>query len=320
MTSLTRARVCFAAREEYRLRTEGSQEITAEPSGKLRAFDELPCVGDWVQARILGDFALIEAVEPRRTAFVRKAAGRAHRAQCVAANVDVAFLVAGLDHDLNLRRLERYLVLASESGARPVVVLNKADLREPPPLELNIPGIPVIALSALATAAPLMDFLAPGTTAVLLGSSGAGKSTIANALVGQQALATQAVRPHDSRGRHTTTARMLLPLPGGAWLIDTPGMRELGLAACDENALDSVFPEIDRMAQRCRYADCAHQSEPGCAIQAALASGALPAERWQSFLKLRAEMRYQARATDQRAALEEKRRWKVIHKAMRKRR
>ena len=313
---LTRARVCFAAREEYRLWTEQSQELTAEPSGKLRAFDELPTVGDWVEARILGDFAVIESVLPRTTAFVRKSAGRTTAPQCVAANVDVAFLVCGLDHDLNRARLDRYLLLTQESGARPVIVLNKADLGAPPSLDA---ACPVVAIAAITDASPLLKFLPAGATAVLLGSSGAGKSTIANALQSHTALATQPVREHDSRGRHTTTARMLIPLPNGAWLIDTPGMRELGLSAIDEQSLGAVFPEIDALATQCRYADCAHGCEPGCAVQAALASGALPPERWGSFVKLRAEARYQARAADPRAALEEKQRWKVIHKAMRKR-
>jgi len=320
MDSHTRARVCFAAREEYRLLPEQSQnhhrEIPAEPSGRLRAFDQLPSVGDWVEARLLGDFALIEAVHPRRTAFLRKAAGRTTTAQCVAANVDVAFLVCGLDHDFNPARLDRYLLLTEESGARPVVVLNKADLAPPPTLHLNVP---TLAISALDSADALHAFLPPGATAVLLGSSGAGKSTIANALLGQEHLATRPVRQHDSRGRHTTTARMLLPLPTGAWLIDTPGMRELGLAATSADSLDAVFPEIEALAQQCRYADCAHQAEPGCAVQVALANGQLAPDRWLSYEKLRAELRYQERATNTRAALEEKRRWKVIHKAMRKR-
>lgn len=315
-SSLLPARVSFACREEYRLLlTERSQtlEIAAEPAGRLRTFDELPVVGDWVGARVVGDFALIEEVEPRRTAFIRKAAGRTQAAQVVAANVDVAFLVCGLDRDFSERRLERYLVLARESGARPVVVLNKADLAPPPELDLNAP---VVAVSALADVSPLLAYFAAGETAVLLGSSGAGKSTIANALLGEGRLATAAVRESDARGRHTTTARMLMALPGGRWLIDTPGMRELGLVA-GEGALEAVFPDVEAFAAGCRFADCSHGPEPGCAVAAALAAGALDALRWESYLKLRAEARYQAREADTRLALEEKRRWKLIHKAMR---
>ena len=330
-TPLSPARVSFAAREEYRLilpeRVGGSPspcELPAEPSGKLRAFDELPCVGDWVDARILGDFAYIEAVHPRRTAFVRKAAGKASAAQCVAANIDVVFLICGLDGDFNPRRLERYLLLAHESGARPVVVLNKADLAGDQLDECRqqaaavAPGLDVLTMSAVRgdDALRLRDFLKPGDTAALLGSSGAGKSTIANAL-GGSSISTQPVRESDSRGRHTTTARMLIPLPGDAWLIDTPGMRELGLWATGDDALGGVFPEILALAAACRFTDCRHASEPGCAVQAALLEGGIAADRWASFQKLQAEIRHHEVKTSVEAAQAQKRLWKNIHKAQR---
>jgi ribosome biogenesis GTPase / thiamine phosphate phosphatase len=174
----------------------------------------------------------------------------------------------------------------------------------------------VISALTPGDAGRLREHLAEGETAVLLGSSGAGKSTIANALAGV-ALATQPVREHDSRGRHTTTARMLIGLPGGAWLLDTPGMRELGLWAAGGDALGEVFPEISALAAECHYADCQHATEPGCAVQAALADGRIPPERWASYEKLQRELRHQAVASDQLSALAEKRRWKAIHKAQR---
>ena len=322
---LEQARVCFAAREEYRLTLGSGRELAAEPSGKLRAFDELPTAGDWVDARILGDFALIEKVHPRRTAFVRKAAGKAGGAQCVAANIDVVFLVCGLDGDFNPRRLERYLLLALQSGARPVVVLNKTDLAGaslPSRLaecEAVAPGIPIVALSAIAAAeaGQLFAFLPPGETAALLGSSGAGKSTIANALMGDARLATQAVREHDGKGRHTTTARMLMQLASGAWLLDTPGMRELGLWSVGEAAMEEVFAELAPLAAQCRYSDCQHATEPGCAVQAALLRGEIPPGRWESFQKLRRETRHLEIAADPLLAQDQKRRWKNLHKAQR---
>ena len=224
---LFRGRVSFGANEEYRVLLDGGAETAALPSGALRAYGDLPSVGDWVWVRTAGELSLIEAVEARKTAFIRRAAGRIHASQCVAANIDFCFLVCGLDGDLNLRRIERYLVLTWESRAQAVIVLNKADVCGDVGLALDAVrriagGVDVVALSALHSVEPLRRWLRPGVTAALLGSSGAGKSTIANALTGST-LETQEVRQHDSRGRHTTTARMLLALPGGAWLIDTPG-------------------------------------------------------------------------------------------------
>jgi len=217
-----------------------------------------------------------------------------------------------------LRRIERYLVLAWESGARPVVVLNKADLCEDPEATVNAVRIiagraDVVAMSASRSVEPLISWLQPGVTAALLGSSGAGKSTIANALSGST-LATREVREHDSRGRHTTTARMLLPLPGGAWLIDTPGMRELGLLA-GEASLDLGFPEIAALAHQCRFADCRHDQEPECAVRQALEEGTLSPARWESYTKLQREACHYAREADARAQAAEKRKWKAIHKA-----
>lgn len=313
-----RGRVSFGALEEYRVLLECGEETAAAPSGVLRAYGELPAVGDWVQVRRASEFCLIEEVEARRTAFIRRAAGRLHASQCVAANMDVCFVVSGLDGDYNLRRIERYLVLACESGARPVVVLNKEDVCVDVEAALHAVrstggGAEVVALSAQRSVEPLRRWLWPGATAALLGSSGAGKSTIANALTGGT-LATREVREHDSRGRHTTAASRLIAVPGGAWLIDTPGMRELGLLA-SETSLDLGFPEIADLATQCRFRDCGHEEEPGCAVRQALEDGRIPADRWVSYAKLRREARHHALEADATAQRAEKQKWKAVHKA-----
>ncbi len=316
--SLIRGRVSFGAHEEFRVLLERDEETPAEPSGALRAYDELPAVGDWVRVRRASDFCVIDEVEARRTAFIRKAAGRLHASQCVAANIDVCFVVCGLDGDFNLRRIERYLVLAWESGARPVVVLNKQDVSGDIAAAVNAVRstageAEVVAMSAQQSVEPLRRWLWPDATAVLLGSSGAGKSTIANALTGGT-LATREVRRHDSRGRHTTTAKMLMAIPGGAWLIDTPGMRELGLLASDAS-LDKGFPEIAALSAQCRFNDCRHEEEPGCAVRQALDDGCIPADRWMSYAKLQREARHHALEADPNAQRAEKQKGKAIHKA-----
>lgn len=315
---LIRGRVSFGAQEEYRVLLEGGGESAAEPSGALRAYGELPAVGDWVRVRPASEFCLIEEVEARRTAFIRRAAGRVHASQCVAANIDVCFVVSGLDGDFNLRRIERYLVLAWESGARPVVVLNKADVcvdagAAVDAVRSTAGEAEVVAISARRSVEPLGPWLWPGATAALLGSSGAGKSTIANALTGG-ALATHEVRENDSRGRHTTTASMLMAVPGGAWLIDTPGMRELGLLA-NETSLDLGFPDIASLAAQCRFGDCRHEQEPGCAVRQALDEGRIPAGRWVSYAKLQREARHHALEADSSAQRAEKQKWRAIHQA-----
>jgi ribosome biogenesis GTPase / thiamine phosphate phosphatase len=321
------ARVSTSQREQYRLITE-SGEITAEPSGGLsyRAASaaEMPVVGDWVAARPAApDYAIVEAVLPRHTCFSRRAAGRREEEQPLAANIDIVFLVCGLDGDFNLRRLERYLALAAESGASPVIVLNKADLcadaagraAEVRRISGSAPAVTVSA-RAEGGAEPLRAFLAPGRTVALLGSSGVGKSTIVNCLLGEERLRTAEVRESDSRGRHTTTHRELMPLPGGGALIDTPGMRELQLWAGTES-IDGVFDDVAAAAGGCRFRDCAHAGEPGCAVAAALESGALDRERWESYRKLLGEARRHELMSDALAAQEAKRKLKRIHKAAR---
>ena len=315
------ARVSFAAHEQYRAYLENG-ECDAAPAGRLRWSEALPAVGDWVAVRRVDpELALIEAVLPRRTQFSRRAAGNAVTEQVIAANVDLAVVVCGLDADFNLRRLERYLVLARESGAEAVIVLNKADLCQAPMERMEAvksiaPGVRVMVLSAIENVEPLRAILRTGTTLVFLGSSGVGKSTIANGLVGEDRQATAVVRAADSRGRHTTTSRMLLALPGGGAIIDNPGMRELQLWASEES-LDEVFQDVSALAGRCRFADCTHSTEPECAVRDALESGVLDRSRWQSYRKLEAELRFQTRQQDVHAMLDQKRKWKSIHRAMR---
>ena len=267
------------------------------PAGRLED-DELPVVGDWVVARPLDGErkAVIEAVLPRRSAFTRKEAWRRTVAQVVAANVDTAFLVTAFGGDLNARRLERFLTAAWDSGSSPVVVANKSDLADDPSGELAdveavALGVPLLTVSAATgEGLDLLEaHLVPGRTVALLGSSGVGKSTLVNRLAGRELLATREIRS-DGRGRHTTSHRELVPLPSGALLIDTPGMRELQLWA-DEEVLDSTFSEIAELAADCRFSDCSHEHEPGCAVKAAISGGSLPADRFASYRKLQRELR-----------------------------
>jgi len=324
---LVLGRVALSHRDQYRLYT-ATAECTAEASGALwyrtpgRA--SMPAVGDWVAARMVAPGeALVEAVLPRRTCFARRAAGPREEQQTIAANIDLVFLVCGLDGDFNLRRLERYLTLAAESGAQPVVVLNKADICEDLSARLaeasTVAGtVPVVAVSAQAGALePLGEFLSPGRTVALLGSSGVGKSTIVNRLLGEQRLPTQEVREGDSHGRHTTTRRELIPLAEGGALIDTPGMRELQLWAA-AGSVDRAFDDIAALAHACRFADCSHTGEPECAVALALAEGTIDVPRWESYRKLMAEARWHESLADPLAAIARKRAIRHIHKAARR--
>lgn len=322
------ARVCREHRGVYGLMTEGGERL-AEVGGRFRheagSRRDFPAVGDWVALEVPDTISrcVIHAVLPRYSAFVRKAAGTAQEEQVVAANLDTVFLVSGLDHDFNPRRIERYLTLAYDSGADPVVILNKADLagdieRARREAEAVAYGVPVLFVSALDGTGldAVWERLKPGTTAALLGSSGVGKSSIVNALTGQDTLKTAAVREHDSHGRHTTTYRQLIPLHNGAVLMDTPGMRELQLLAHD-GALGRSFDEIATLAASCRFRDCTHCGEPGCAVQAALAEGALSLERYESYVSQRKEIRHHQIEQDIHLRIAEKNRWKTIHKSMR---
>lgn len=277
-------------------------EVLAEVGGKLRhrtgARAELPVIGDWValQPRPGEPRALIHAVLPRRTKLSRQAAGhRRAKEQVLAANLDTVFVVAGLDGELNRRWIERFLFAIRAGRIEPVVLLNKADLvADPEPVRREIEsitaGAPVLAISAARARglAPLRPWLQPRRTIALLGSSGVGKSTIVNRLLGDEVQATQEVRETDAKGRHTTSHRELFVARGGVLVIDTPGMRELQLWVPDA-PLDELFPEIAAFAAGCRFRDCAHSAEPGCAVKAALAAGTLDAKRFESYCKLRDE-------------------------------
>lgn len=275
--------------------------LCADVSGRLAYLaggpEDLPAVGDWVAVaeRPAEAAATIHHVLPRRTALLRKAAGPGTRAQLLAANLDSVLLVASANRDWNPRRLERACALVAESGARSVVVISKIDLcGDPAPLVAEArraaPGAPVLALSAATGAglAELAPHLVPGRTLVLLGSSGVGKSTLVNRLLGREELATRAIREHDARGRHTTTHRQLVVLPGGALLVDTPGLREIGLFE-DGDGLAAAFPELEALAAQCRFGNCGHASEPGCAVRRALEDGSLDPARLASHRKLERE-------------------------------
>jgi ribosome biogenesis GTPase len=330
--SLLPGRVVIEHRDAYRIETESGERAGAL-AGRLRhqasRRSDLPAVGDFVALRMpdpgAGDGpAVVEAVLPRRTAFIRRAAGDRPDDQVIAANIDVVFVMTGLDHDFNVRRIERYLAAVWESGASPIVLLNKADLCADPERKVNdlravAIGVDIHAVSALT--ADGLDALAAywraGTTVGFVGSSGVGKSTLLNRLLGRDVQATAGVRADDSRGRHTTTHRQLFVLPQGGLVIDTPGMREFTLSGAD-NGLDAVFGDIATLASRCRFSDCAHRGEPGCAVREAVARGEVGADRLAAYEKLLKELRYEESRGDHAAAAERKRQGRIGAKAIRR--
>jgi ribosome biogenesis GTPase len=324
------ARVCAAHRDAFELLAPGEPAaLWATLPGAWRlshAPEALPTVGDWVQwTRPEGaEDARITHVLPRRSCFVRRANGARASPQLLAANVDTVLLVSGVDHDLNPNRLMRYLAQLHDSGARPVLVLNKADSPEAAAQGLDTLGPlaerwPVHALSALNAQGltQLEPYLGPGQTVALVGSSGVGKSTLANRLLGVDRQETGAVRAHDQRGRHTTTRRELLHLPGGALLLDSPGLRSLGLWDA-EAGVDAVFDAVVERARDCRFRDCRHRGEPGCAVEAAIEDGSLPAHERDAWEAMRREAAFEARKADPALMANERRLWKQRSKALRR--
>lgn len=326
-SGLTPARISSVHGSAYDVLSP-SGRLLAELAGKLRPSDgaERPATGDWVALaeRAEDRRATIHGILPRRTKLSRKVAGATTQEQVVAANVDLLFMVMALDDDFSPRRAERYLSIAWEAGIQPVILLNKSDgcddfaerLLE---IEAVAPGVPVLALSARTGSGieQLATYLTPGRTVALLGSSGVGKSTLVNRLSGSELLETRPVRECDGKGRHTTTHRELVPLPQGAILIDNPGLRELQLWEAPAGVA-ATFHEIGELASGCQFRDCTHRHEPGCAVKGAVETGELSAERFRSWQKLDREQAYLSRRVDQRARLEEKRRWRTISKAIRR--
>lgn len=326
---LRAGRIAIEHRGGYLLASEDG-EVPARVSGRFRhaagGRGTYPAVGDWVayQTGREGGPALIHHLLPRRTVFSRKAAGRQVEQQIIAANVDLVLIVSSLRTEVNPRRIERALVLAWESGADPIILLSQADLCPDPEearraVEGVAVGVPIHVISSL-TGQGLEDlpgYFRPNRTGVLLGTSGAGKSTLINRLTGRETLRTQEVRD-DGKGRHTTTHRELIPLPGGGLIIDTPGLREIQLweGAEGPDGVADTFDDVEDLAARCRFADCRHEAEPGCAVLAAVAEGRLAADRLASYHKLQRELRHLEARQDQRAQIEGKQQVKAVMRGM----
>ncbi|MCA1319152.1 ribosome small subunit-dependent GTPase A [Bacillus tianshenii] len=320
----TVGRVMLEHKRIYRVETENG-EYLAEVSGKYRfetqSREDYPAVGDWVvlSERASERKATIQALLPRFSKFSRKAAGLTTEEQIVASNVDTVFLVQSLNYDFNARRLERYLIMAWESGATPVIVLTKADLCEDVPAKIKdveavALGVPVFAVSVKDETGleELATYFTTGRTVALLGSSGAGKSTLTNYLLGEEKQVIQEVRGDDDKGRHTTTYRELYLLPTGGLVLDTPGMRELQLWEADGATVGQSFQDVEELAEQCYFRDCKHENEPSCAVREAIRGGTLEEARYQSYVKLQRELAYLERKSNKRAQLAEKDKWKKI--------
>jgi len=298
------------------------RSLTAGLSGALRKLGRFPAVGDFVvvlDQPEAGTSTIVDIL-PQKTRFARASPGREGADQVIAANIDTVFIVTAAGHDLNARRIERYLAIAHASGARPVVVINKSDLADDPEsladgIAAVAPGIPVIPISAVSGEGVdrLGPYLLPRSTVALIGSSGVGKSTLINRLMGGQVQETAHTRASDDRGRHTTTVRQLFVLDGGALMIDNPGLREVGIGMASAGIADT-FPDILELAEGCRFSDCRHEGEPGCAVQAAVREGSLSAERLESFHRLVRELEFERGKAEIGLARLEKKRWREIGK------
>jgi ribosome biogenesis GTPase / thiamine phosphate phosphatase len=323
------ARVMTEHRGFYEILGESVSGL-AVVTGKLRHEAEspldFPAVGDWVVVDDRPDQegrTVIQFLLPRKTAFVRRAAGSEERPQVVAANIDLAFLVSSVNRDFNPRRLERYLAITRESGAEPVVLLTKADLGSADVAlewaKANAPGVAIHVSSSVTGEGieTIRGYLREGVTGVLLGSSGVGKSTLINRLIGEERLATSTIQEGTDKGRHTTVRRELIVLPAGGVLIDTPGMREIGVWAAGAAGLAETFEDIAALAEHCRFSDCLHESEPGCAVRAALNDKTLAADRFESFRRLRLEGQRIEGMADTRMRSDEARKGKIGAKALR---
>lgn len=312
-------RVIFEGRENYRVLNERNEVFPAEVAGKVRNQSDLwPTVGDWVVGRLQpGEWVLIEKVLDRKSALVRRDPSGA-REQILAANVDTLFIVTSANQDLNLNRLERYVALASAGGVRSVIVVNKIELADDPHALLDsvverfatvdVHGVSVFESWNLES---LDIYATEDQTVAFVGSSGVGKSSLTNCLLGRPRMLTQEIRADDGRGRHTTTHRELHLTDFGVWVIDTPGLRQVGLI--DGAELETAFGDIEDLAMRCKYTDCRHTTEPSCAIQGALADGTLSLARWESYRKLERELAHERRKSDKALQAQEKKKWAKIH-------
>ncbi|MBN1897841.1 MAG: ribosome small subunit-dependent GTPase A [Spirochaetes bacterium] len=296
-------------------------ELVAEMAGRfeylINSPEEIPVTGDWVLADIFKDGkAIIHDILPRKNLFSRKRSGKELQAQVIAANLDLIFIITGLDHNFSIPRVQRYLSVVDFASIKPVLIFNKTDVAEDleqkkQMIHESFNNIVSVFTSAINKEGmeEIKHFLKKGQTVCFVGSSGVGKSTIINGLTGEDRIRTKEVRQKDSKGRHTTSARQMFPLPNGALVIDTPGMRELGLW-CDEDDLDHAFSDIANLAVNCRFRDCAHTTEPGCAVLKALETGKLSESQYKSYFKLKKELKYIKSKQSQKGSFNPKLRWK----------
>jgi ribosome biogenesis GTPase len=326
LSALTPARVIGEERELYRVQWQKDQSAWASITGKMQyraaGRQDFPAVGDWVLIDIPpgSDRVVIHAICPRKTVLKRQqVASSTADVQIIGSNIDIVYIATSMNEDMNIRRLHRYVTLVLDSGAKPVILLTKADLQEDGGASLKteaeneFPGIEVhtLAMGKFAEADFFAKDLSHGKTAVVVGSSGVGKSTLVNYLIGEEKIKTQEIREEDGRGRHTTTSRFLFQSRFEGWVIDTPGMREISFLDHEEG-LSAQFADIEAFLGRCRFSDCQHESEPGCIVQEALDQGRMDRDRWQSYLKLAAEIRHAMRKQDRALYAEDKRRWKKL--------